>query len=445
MTQITPGRWGLDKMSDKIRVLALGDYCCTTGFATVMSNIMQQLYATGKYEVDVVGINYDGDPKSPDFEQRFPGNVYPAVSAIRMQGNYGDVFGRQRFLDLLGSGNYDVVFILQDTFIVQEMTSAIQETYQQVEKKFKTIYYFPFDATPKKEWVEKVVTQFDFPVAYTEYAKALCVEVVPGLENKLEIIYHGSDEKSFFPIEDKEAVATFKDKYWAGKAEGRFVITNVNRNQTRKDIIRSLMILAELKKRGKTPLLYLHMQHDDQGGNILVMADHFGLKLGDDYIMPHPQAFSAHIGLPIEILNLIYNASDCLLTTTLGEGWGLSITEAMSTKLPVVAPDQTSMHEILADNRGYLVKAGANPSMWIMKEGDNERLRPLMDVEDAADKIELIMKGKLPDTNAALEWVKKYSWENVGKDWKRIFERAAIDARTASAVMPNRAQRRARK
>ena len=46
----------------KIRVLAWGDYACSTGFGTVMKNIMSEINNTGNYEIDVIGVNYDGAP-----------------------------------------------------------------------------------------------------------------------------------------------------------------------------------------------------------------------------------------------------------------------------------------------------------------------------------------------------------------------------------------------
>lgn len=431
---------------DKIKLLALGDYCCSTGFATVMSNIMMNLEASGRYEIDVVGINYDG---SPDYNRdRFPGRVYPAVSALMMQGPYGDPYGRQRFLDLLGSGKYDAVFILQDTFIVQELIGPMKETYNQLPKKFKVVYYFPFDATPKKEWVDKVVCSVDYPVAYTEYAKNESLKVMPDLAQKLDVIYHGTNLGDFYPIEKREEIDHFRDTYFAGKAKDRFLITNVNRNQSRKDIVRNFMILKELRDRGyDTPLLYLHMQHDDQGGNILVMADHFGFEVGKDYILPNQQGFSAQHGFPVEVVNFIYNASDAVLSTTLGEGWGLSITEAMATKTPIIAPDNSSLTEMMADGRGHLVKSGSTPSLWIQKELDNERLRPLMDVEDAAEKIGAMIDGKAQDTTEkAYKWVQELSWKRICERWITKLDFAAQEAKAATStgqMANNRAQRRA--
>lgn len=420
---------------DKVRVLALCDYCCSTGFATVSSNIMQELEKTGRFDLDIVGINHTGDPYD---QEKFPGRVFPAVSLSNF--HEGDPFGRRKFMALLATGGYDVVFILQDTFVVKDMVQALHDSYERLPKKFKTVFYFPFDCTPKKEWITDVVSQMDYPVTYTNYAKDLAVAVDPYLKEKLRVIYHGTNIKDFYPLSG-EPVQKFRREYFDGKVDGKFLVTNVNRNQARKDIIRNLMVLQEIKKHRDDVVLYLHMAHNDAGGNILVMADHFGFKVGEDFIVPHPASFEPNRGLPIEALNLIYNSSDLVLSTTLGEGWGLSITEAMATKTPVVAPDNTSLREILGEGRGILAKCGSTPSQWIMKESDNERLRPLMDVEDAAQKVLEVVGGSKPDIEAAYDWVQDYTWEKVCKQWVEVFDQAALDARTATQN-PSRADRR---
>jgi glycosyltransferase involved in cell wall biosynthesis len=426
----------------KIRVLALADYACTTGFATVSSNIMRQLNSTGKYDIDVVAINYTGDPYDHDL---FPGRVYPALNIANM--NTGDPYGRQKFLDMAGNGEYDVIFIIQDTFIVQTFIEALVETQSILPHKFKIVYYFPIDATPKPEWVTKCVSLVDYPVVYTEYGKKLVLDIDPSLEHRLGVIYHGTNLTDFRYIENRDEVTEFRHNYFSGKADGKFLITNVNRNQIRKDPMRNFMILDELRKRGhNNAILYLHMSHDDAGGNLLVMADQFGFKLQEDFILPSPKFFNANQGIPVESLNMIYNASDALLTPTLGEGWGLSITEAMATRVPIVAPNNTSIIEILDNNRGYLTKSGDNSSMWVMLGGqDNERMRPLMDVEDAASNLEKIMRGQLPDIDSAYEFAHKYNWTDITQQWETIFDKAASEARIATRVgvaQPNREQRR---
>lgn len=424
---------------DKIKILVLADYGCATGFGQVASNIMQRIEATGKYDITVIGINYDPG-KEIDFD-RWPGRIIPAITVADM--NYGDVYGRQKVLNELGRGIYDMFFTLQDTFIIQTIVKQIVETRQALDKKFSTIFYYPIDAEPKIEWITDCVSLIDFPVAYTNYAKGESIKIDPKLRD-IPVIYHGTNLKDFYPIED---IAEFRAKYFGGNADGRFLITNVNRNQPRKDIVRNFFILQELKKRGRNPLLYLHMAHSDSGGNILVLADHFGFKLNEDYILPSPKVFEPNQGLPIDYINKIYNASDAVLSTTLGEGWGLSITEAMATKTPIIAPDNTSLHEMMADNRGILIPSGDNPSAWFtLGQMDNERIRPLMNVDKAVDAIEKLMDGELPDVEGAYKWATEHSWDNICKDWIDIFDIASKYTKLLNnPVQPNREQRRKQK
>ena len=440
--------------ADKVNLLLYGDYCCATGFAQVLGNIARELEATGKYNIDVIAINYSGDPKD---NEKWPGNVYPAMPGGLMHaGSYGDVYGRQRLLDLMGSGKYDVVFMLQDTFVIEPIMEEIKKTQDALaehgHKVFKTVWYYPVDAQLKKQWVDTVAGA-DFPVVYTEYGKAETLKHMPELESKLRVIYHGNNPNDFFPIQDKNDVANFRRQYFNSKADGRFLIVNINRNQPRKDIARSLMILKELWDRGRRPLLYLHMQYEDAGGNIFTIANQLGLGKEYEFFLPSPKIFNANQGMPIEDVNRIYNAADLVLSTTLGEGWGLSMTEAMATKTPVVAPDNTSFSEMGAMNRVKLIPSGADPSMWIVKEGDNERIRPLMDVKAAADAIEAIMDGKeKPNVEAAFQWVSNLNWSNICKQWIAVVDEAAMAAakenyeleqkRSGSGQFMNRAQRR---
>ena len=420
----------MEKVVSKLRVLAWGDYVAGTGFGTVMKNIMGAIHNDDSYEIDVIGVNYDGGPYDTNL---WPGTLWPAISALRTQGPYGDLFGRQVFLDMLAQRDYDIVFIVQDTFIVLPIVPQILELQRTKLNTFSTIFYYPFDCAPREEWVKQCVASFDFPVAYTEYAKNESRKIIGAIANKQDVIYHGTNVKDFFPLPPEVAQAS-RDAIFP-TLKNKFLITNVNRNQGRKDVSRSLMVLKELRRIGvDDAFLYMHMQESDFGGSVMQMARAIDISPETDFTIPDPRQFGAHSGFPIEFLNHIYNASDCYLTTTHGEGWGLSITEAMATKLPVVAPDNTSVPEILGDDRGWRIPSGANPSMWVIKENDNERIRPLMDVEVAAKTIKYMMDN--PDEMAeraekAYEWAVEHSWENINKQWISVFNRASNKARTA--------------
>ena len=417
----------------KTRVLAWGDYACSTGFGTVMKNIMGNLYSTDNYDLDIVGVNYDGGPYDT---AKWPGTLWPAISALRTQGPYGDVFGRQVFLDLLSQRDYDIVFIVQDTFILQPIIPQIQELQRTKAKTFSTIYYYPFDCAPREEWVSQCVAAIDFPVAYTEYAENESRKILGKFADKQDVVYHGTNTNDFFPMSPAERKQARENIFPALK--DKFLILNVNRNQGRKDVSRSLMIQKQLINMGvKDTFLYMHMQETDFGGSISQMARAIGLDPNNDYTVPDPRQFGAHSGFPIEFLNAIYNASDAYLTTTHGEGWGLSITEAMATKLPVIAPNNTSIPEILGEDRGWKINSGHTPSHWIIKDNDNERMRPLMDVEEAANTIKYIMDNRdeaAERAEKAYEWVLDHTWDKVCRDWVSIFKRAANKSKSANLL-----------
>src|SRR5215217_1366209 len=102
---------------DKIKVAVLADSpTVVTGFGNVCREVLGALYETGFYDFDVVGINYAGDP------HELPYRIFPAINALMPSGMYHDVFGRQRFLDMLGEGRFDLVWVLQDSFIVEELS-----------------------------------------------------------------------------------------------------------------------------------------------------------------------------------------------------------------------------------------------------------------------------------------------------------------------------------
>jgi glycosyltransferase involved in cell wall biosynthesis len=181
------------------------------------------------------------------------------------------------------------------------------------------------------------------------------------------------------------------------------------------------------------------MQETDFGGSIIEQSKNFGLEIQRDWTLPNPQQFSAHSGFPIEVVNQIYNASDVYLSTNLGEGWGLSITEAMATKTPIVVPNNTSIPEITNNGeRGFVASSGGTPTHWVIKDNDNDRVRPLMNVEEAADRIIEIMENKngIVEKKVALayDFAQDLTWKKVMKDWINVFNKATNKAKSANLL-----------
>ena len=62
------------------------------------------------------------------------------------------------------------------------------------------------------------------------------------------------------------------------------------------------------------------------------------------------------------------------------EGWGLTASEAMTARVPVITPDHTSFSEMLANGRGFLVPCRETAAM----REDWDQIRPVADVEAMA-------------------------------------------------------------
>jgi len=399
----------------KIKVLA---YCdsptCATGFGTVARNIFEALHRTGRYEIDILGINYWGDPHA------FPYKIWPTgVNGER------DPYGRKKVGHMMPQMEYDILFLLQDSFILDFLPTVLPQLKAQG-KKFKSICYFPIDGTPKEQWIKNVDTA-DYLVAYSQFGKDASKAACPDVKD-MDVIPHGANLNEFKPL-PKEEIAEFRKMYFGPHAD-KFIVTNLNRNQHRKDIPRTIAAFKEFRKKVPESILYLHMAPQDQGWNLLEVIKSEGFSVKTDVIFP--ENFGPNQGYPREVVNMIYNASDLVISTTLGEGWGLSWVEAMATKTPVIMPNNTAMTENITEDRGYLCNSGSSPSLYTVLPHDNEIIRPLADVEDMAAKMVHIAENydeALTKADAAYDWVKDtLNWQgNVGKLWVDLFDKVYKD------------------
>lgn len=400
---------------NKKKILWLSDFNCATGLATVAHNIVEQLLQTEKYEFEIVGVNYYGEPY--DFK-KWPFPIYPARDLAKAAKNqiYADPFGRPRFMDLLKTGKYDIAVTLLDTFIMEMIAGGIKQ--EQKHAHFKWLFYYAVDGRVKDSWINRSALLADIPVTYTHYGREETRRINPDANP--QVIYLGVNTRDFYPLTD---ITAFRSNYFGDNAN-KFIVTNVNRNQPRKDIPRTIAAFAKFQKLRPASFLYLHMNPIDVGGNVWEMARYWGLRPHVDFMTP--AEFDASEGYPVDVLNKIYNASDVIVSTTLGEGWGLTVTEAMATKTPVIIPDNTALSEIGAAGRARLVKSGRD--FICLGAMDSNQYRPLTDMDDMVEALidchdHREKYRQMADT--AFDWVSKLSWETIGRQWIELLETAS--------------------
>jgi glycosyltransferase involved in cell wall biosynthesis len=405
----------MDKKSkentSKIKILA---YCdaptCATGFGTVSRNIFEALYKTGRYEIDVLGINYWGDPHN------FPYRIWPTGTNAER-----DPYGRKKVCNMIPRMEYDILFFLQDTFILDFLPELIPHLKQNRKEPFKSVCYFPIDGVPKDNWIRNV-SVVDTLVAYSDFGKKEAKKAHSLIED-IEVIPHGVNLNDYF-VHDADKIKEFRKQYFGRHAE-KFIFTNLNRNQQRKDIPRTIQAFKEFRKQVPDSVLYLHMAQKDQGWDLAEVCKSYGFSISEDVIFP--ENFGPNQGYPRQIVNMLYNCSDCVISTCLGEGFGLSWIEAMATKTPVIMPGNTTMADFITEDRGYLADSGTNPSLLTILPHDNEVIRPLVDVEDMVKKMLDVHSNydkAMERAENAYNWVRsELDWQGpIAKQWVDLFD-----------------------
>ena len=430
LSNLTANSLALIQPRQKKKVLVWSDcVMATTGFGTVSKHILSALYKTGQYEIDHLAINH--------FNDFYDKNKVPYMIVPARLGDPRDPFGSKMFINALQKKDYDIIFIINDTFVVEAVARSIQEIRdikaQKNRKPFSLVYYYPVDCRLLPE-VSTMVRIADRSVAYTQFAKRSSIKA--GI-TPTDVIYHGTDINSFRPIPSQVRRAC-REKYIGLTSDDVFVFTNVNRNSMRKDIARSILAFSEFRKRvTENCRMYIHAKVIDGTSSGLevdlrIPLSELNLDPTKDIIFPN--RFIPAKGFEVPVLNQLYNCADAYITTNLGEGFGLTITEAMACGVPVIAPNHTSAPEILGTDlppdevRGYPVEC--KELIYV----DNSGYRPLVHMEDLLNQMKLAYEDWLAfrrgDSsnrrrqtiiNNAQAFVKKYSWENVCKDWIKLF------------------------
>lgn len=309
------------------RILYCGDNGIQTGFGRVAENLIPLL--AEKHEVHALSTNYHGDPN--DMQKHC--KMYPA-----MVGG-SDPFGSHRIPEMIARVKPDIIFAVNDIWILKNLWAKAKPYKEQF--GFKWYGYFPVDSYGFFPEVFNGCEEWDGMGTYTQFGleevrKAGCT--VP-----CDVIPHGIDRQSFFPIDQQEA------REQLGIAKDLFVVFNGNRNQPRKRIDLTLRGFIEFALDKPDARLWLNMGIKDQGWDIIDLMK----RLARDYdydatgkLILTSKDFDTTRCLPIDKLNLVYNACDVGINTCIGEGWGLVNFEHAATGTAQVVPDHTSLKEI---------------------------------------------------------------------------------------------------
>lgn len=323
-------------MVKKPKVLWIADFAAMTGFGRVSGAVLPRL--KDSYEIVVLACNWHGDP----VEEQKDFKMYPASNRFQQAP-----FGEDRIREIVEREEPDIVFSLNDPWIVSEQYRRIEDLHKQ--KKFKFCGYLTMDSYNWIGGIEPHINEWDALIAFTEFGAHEFVK--GGVRKPIAVIPHGLDKELFAPMDKSEARKRLSLK------DDSFIVFNGNRNQFRKRIDITIAAFAKFAVDKPETQLYLHMGMKDQGWDILPL---FGREMQKNGLDPNGRIIltnntSNPPNVSVDILNSIYNCADVGVNTTKGGGWELVNFEQAACRVAQVVPNHTSTKEVF-EGYGRLIR-----------------------------------------------------------------------------------------
>lgn len=368
------------------RLLLISDAGAHSGFATVAHSIFERLVADYGYDVSVIAANYRGD-------------FWPTNLKLYMPPQ-GDIYGQSRFIELVGKLMPEAIIFINDPAVV--MNALLNNSFDPDRVLWRGIQngdatyrppilaYLPVDGYGNpRSW--DVLSQRVTRIAMSKFGQ----EAMP----EAPVVWHGVDTAIFKPRDKREAKAAL------GFDPDRFLVLRVDKNSIRKDYPSTWKALR--------PVLRAHPDIDVHFHCLPISNDGYNLHAvaWNDEDIRDRLTFSPDIGgftgWSTENLATLYAAADVFVSTSWGEGFGLTLLEAMACGTPVVATDCSAITEVVGPG-GILVPSSRRISMPM---GQDQCLPYIEGFTAAIDKLYRRPALRAQLAVAALAQAQTLSWD----------------------------------
>lgn len=303
------------------KLLWVGDAGVPSGFAKATHAILETL--RHEYEVTVLGMNYQGDP------HQFPYEIYAAAPG-------GDTFGIGRLIFMCDKVQPDMIVIQQDGWNIPYYTKQL--------KRFPEHANIPVVgaiAVDGKNFQGQWLDGLSLAIFWTEFARNEAEQ--GGWKGPSAVIPLGVDLNLFQPRDKHDA----RSRKLPKELDDAFIVGNVNRNQHRKRLDLTIKYFAEWVKQFSIDdaYLYLHIAPTgDTGSDVRQLARYYGI--GHRLATAEPMTF---YGDTEDQMVDTFNCFDVQVSTTQGEGFGLTTFEGMACGVPQIVPDWSALGELCKD------------------------------------------------------------------------------------------------
>lgn len=412
------------------KVLWIGDAGCHTGFARVTHAIGERLVAMG-HDVHVVAINYDGgDPWDTSLKLYVPTTKVPT-----------DIYGQSRYIELLGKIEPDVVVMLNDPNIVLDLLLRSKYDPQRILLRYRPLLvYTPIDGhNHPPSWFE-ALHKVSRVLAMSEHgAREMTVVAEDGTTKVPEVVHHGVDTDRFFPVSLKRPLTLSNGNVIRSKSEAKkafgwdkkdFVVLRVDKNSGRKDYPATWKALQPFMHNHPNVRVHLHCQGSglEHGLDIQSMLSR-DPETHRRFSMP--SNLDTFTGWPEEDLVGLYNAADVFITTSRGEGFGLTIAEALACGVPVIAQNVSAIPEVVGPG-GILVDPAREVTV---PSGKDQWLADIPGFTEALERLYLSSGARRKLGEAGRAHVEQLSWDSAAAAFDRNIAQLIEEGEKAAAEL----------
>lgn len=407
-----------------MRLLVFG-HISHTGFGVVTEALATRFVAAG-IDVRILAVNHRGEP----IHGPLSGRVWPAgimdnpfggdISAEAIEGSFW------RRMDPADDWKPDRVLIVSDVSGLLSHVGLLTEKRAAAWQSVPVHHYCPIEGDNLPP-VWRGVWKLFPPVAMSDYGQRVISE---HIGRAVPRIYHGVDTESYHPatpstpirfdgrsLQSQEAC---KEIFGLG---GRKVLLRADRNATRKFYYRLLEAFVPIARMDPDVDLVLHCLPNDREG--MDLTQEVG-RMPEDLI-PRVRFTAAHDtwrGLPTEGLAALYNAADIYVSTTGGEGFGLTLAESLACGTPVVCTGWAAEREVVAqggvlipplmDQYGEPVRYHSTYGMdWAMPD-------PKAFIEPIVDLLARPSRRRALGAEGRA-YVKRFSWDTAATEFLDLF------------------------
>jgi hypothetical protein len=389
-------------LTKKTKILWVADFAAMTGFGRVSGAVLPRL--RDDFEFVVLACNWHGDP----VEEQKKFKMYPASNRFQQAP-----FGEDRIREIVEREQPDVVFSLNDPWIVSEQYRRIEDLHRA--GKFKFVGYLTMDSYNWLGGIDPHINEWDALIAFTEFGAREFVKA--GIHKPIAVIPHGLDSEVFYPIDKEEA----REKL--GLKKDIFIVLNGNRNQFRKRMDITIAAFAKFAVGRPDAQLYMHMGLKDQGWDLMPL---FAREMGKNGLDPNGRIIMTSNNpnppnVSTEMLNWIYNCADVGVNTTKGGGWELVNFENAACRVAQVVPDHTSTKEVF-EGHGELIRCD-----HIDVDTNYGREMPCPSTEHLATILEELYEDRNKLSSVAQRCYDRvtdvqFSWDTIASQFGGIFE-----------------------